>query len=175
MGNFWINLTTFLSIIWSHQERESICLTIKKICHHKWPFKSYKFIAWKKGQFSQKISFYFRLYGHFVREEEVCPILRRSTLNSIVIMTLRIFPVWPNLAKFHQFGNILKVLCDYMRAYLVLGKNLNLLWSSFYAIGQILIVPNGLIFTNNLVIWSHFIFHSLRVDTQLQQLLYYKL
>ena len=42
-----------------------------------------------------------------------------------------------------------------MRVYLVLGKNLNLLWSTFYAIGQIFNVANGLILTNNVAIWSH--------------------
>jgi len=49
----------------------------------------------------------------------------------------------------------------------VLGKNLNLLWSTFYAIGQIFNVANGLILTNNVAIWSHWfcrnipIFHVL--------------
>ena len=56
--------------------------------------------------------------------------------------------MWPDLAKFRHFGNILKVFGDYVRAFLVLGKNLNLLWSTFYAIGQILIVAYGLILTN---------------------------
>ena len=42
-----------------------------------------------------------------------------------------------------------------MSAYLVLGKNLNLLWSTFYAIGQNFIAANGLKLTNNLAIWSH--------------------
>ena len=40
---------------------------------------------------------------------------------------------------FH-FGNILKVLVNYVRAYLVLGKKINLLWSTFCAIGQIVML-----------------------------------
>ena len=63
--------------------------------------------------------------------------------------------VWPDLANFRHFSNILKVFDDYVRAYLVLGTNLNLLWSAFYAIGQFFIVANGLILTNNLAICSH--------------------
>ena len=63
--------------------------------------------------------------------------------------------VRPDLAKFRHFGNILKVLGNYVRAYLVLGKNLNLRWSTFYAIGQVFIAANDLILTNNLAIWSH--------------------
>ena len=51
--------------------------------------------------------------------------------------------MWPDLAEFRHFGNILKVLSDYARAYLALGNNLNLLWSTFYAIGQIFIATNG--------------------------------
>ena len=66
-------------------------------------------------------------------------------------------PLWPDLAKFRHFGNILKVLGDYMKVYLVLSKNLNLLWATFYAIGQISVVANGLILTKNLAIWSHWI------------------
>ena len=40
-------------------------------------------------------------------------------------------------------------------AYLVLGKNLKLLWSIFFAVGQIFIVVKGLILTNNITIWSN--------------------
>ena len=64
-------------------------------------------------------------------------------------------PVWPDLGKFCHFSKIIKVFGNYVRAYLVLGTNLNPLWSTFYAIGQIFIVTNGLIITNNLAIWSH--------------------
>ena len=37
----------------------------------------------------------------------------------------------------------------------MLSKNLNLLWSTFNAMGEIFIVANGLILTNNIAIWSH--------------------
>ena len=53
------------------------------------------------------------------------------------------------------FWQFLKVLGYYVRAYLVLGKNLKLLWSTFYGIGQIFFVGSGLKLTNNLAIWSH--------------------
>ena len=59
------------------------------------------------------------------------------------------------MAKFRHFGNILKVFGDYVTAYFVLVKILNLLWSTFYAIGRIFIAANGLILKNNLAIWSH--------------------
>ena len=36
--------------------------------------------------------------------------------------------VWPDLAKFRHFGKILKAVGNFERAYLVLGKSLNLLW-----------------------------------------------
>ena len=52
---------------------------------------------------------------------------------------------WPDLAKLRHFGNISKV---FGRAYLVLGKNFNLLWSTFCAVGKIFIVVNGLILTS---------------------------
>ena len=63
--------------------------------------------------------------------------------------------VWPDLAKFRHFGNILKVSRDYLRAYLVFGKKLSLLWPIFYVIWQFFIAANGLILTNNVSIWSH--------------------
>ena len=57
--------------------------------------------------------------------------------------------VWPDMAKPRLFGNIWKALGNY------LGINLNLIWSTFYAILQIYIGTNGLKLTNNLAIWSH--------------------
>ena len=41
--------------------------------------------------------------------------------------------------------------------YFLLGKNYNLLWPTFYAIGQIFIAANGLILTKNVAIWSHWL------------------
>ena len=40
---------------------------------------------------------------------------------------------------------------------LELGKYLNMLWSTFYAIGQIFIVAIGLILKNNRTIWSRWL------------------
>ena len=59
-----------------------------------------------------------------------------------------------SVTKFRHFDNILKALGDYVLAYLELGNHFNMLWSTFYAIGQIFIAANGLILTNNLIIWS---------------------
>ena len=52
---------------------------------------------------------------------------------------------WPNLKSLGQF----------LRVYLLLGKNLDQLWQILYAIGQVFIDVNGQILKNNLAIWSH--------------------
>ena len=56
-------------------------------------------------------------------------------------------------SPFWQYFKSLRRLCEGL--HLVLAKQLNLLWLAFYAIGQIFIVANGLILTNNITIWSH--------------------
>ena len=48
--------------------------------------------------------------------------------------------VWPELAKFRHFGNILKALVKFV---LVFGNILNKLWQLFYASGSILTDVNG--------------------------------
>ena len=45
--------------------------------------------------------------------------------------------MWPDLAKFRHFGNILKALIKFAIVYLVFGQILNLHWQLFYAIGSI--------------------------------------
>ena len=53
-----------------------------------------------------------------------------------------------------QYFNSLRRLCE--GSFGVRGKILNLLWATFYAIGQIFIFAYGLVLlTNNLAIWSH--------------------
>ena len=66
----------------------------------------------------------------------------------------RWWAVWLDLVKFRHFGNILSLwrLCEGLFS---VGQKLSLLWSTFYAIGQIFIAANGLILTNNLAIWWH--------------------
>ena len=64
--------------------------------------------------------------------------------------------VWPDLAKFHHFGNRLKV-------YLVLGKVFSSLWHNLYAIGQIFIAENGQILKTQFVIWSHCLASTTRI------------
>ena len=51
--------------------------------------------------------------------------------------------VWPDVAKFHHFGKILKLLGNLLRVQLVLGEILNPLWQIFHSIWQIFIVLNG--------------------------------
>ena len=57
------------------------------------------------------------------------------------------------ISPFWQYFNSLRRLCEGLLS--VEGKNLNLLWSTFYAIGQIFIFPNGQILSKNLAFWSH--------------------
>ena len=62
-----------------------------------------------------------------------------------------------------KFRNILKVLGNYVKGLFNVEQKLNLLWSTFYAIGKIFIAANGLILTNNLAIWSHCLYD--RIDS----------
>ena len=52
-------------------------------------------------------------------------------------------PVWPDLAKFHHFGQYLKIFGSIFKVYFILGKVFSSLWYNFYAFGQICIVENG--------------------------------
>ena len=63
--------------------------------------------------------------------------------------------VWPDLAKFHHVGTILKVLVKFFRVCLVFGKIMILLWQKCFTIGQVLIAIDGQIRLSNLAIWSH--------------------
>ena len=63
--------------------------------------------------------------------------------------------VWPHFAKFHHFGKILNYISDFLRAHLVFGILLNLLWQILYVIGNIFLDLNGQKWANNLAIWSH--------------------
>ena len=63
---------------------------------------------------------------------------------SVRICFINMGPFWPDLAKFHHFGNIFKV-------YLVLGKVFNSLWHNLYAIRHIFSAENGQIFKTQFV------------------------
>ena len=63
--------------------------------------------------------------------------------------------MWPDLAKFHHFGQYIKIFGNKFKLYLVLGNVSNSLWHNLGAIGQIFIDENGQILKNNSVIWSH--------------------
>ena len=51
--------------------------------------------------------------------------------------------VRPDLGKFRQSYNILKVFGNCLRVNLIFGKMLNLLWKFLYAIGHLFIATNG--------------------------------
>ena len=57
--------------------------------------------------------------------------------------------VWPDLAKFRQIGTILKVSGNILRVYLVFGKMLIQLRRKCFTIGQVFIVADGQILSNN--------------------------
>ena len=65
--------------------------------------------------------------------------------------------VWPDLAKFRHFGTILKVLGKILRDYFVFDKILILLCQKCFTIGQLFVVGDGQILSNNLAIWSHWL------------------
>ena len=60
------------------------------------------------------------------------------------------WPVWPDLAKFRHFANILKDFGNFWRALLILGKILNLLWQN-----DVCYWVNGQNWKHNRAIWSH--------------------
>ena len=79
-------------------------------------------------------------------------------------------PVWPDLAKFHHFGQYLKIFGKIFKVYLVLGKGFCSLWYNLYAFGQIFSAEIGQYLKHNLVVWSH-----CYLPTFLQQTCRYKL
>ena len=65
--------------------------------------------------------------------------------------------MWPDLAKFGHFGNILKVLGICLRVYLLLCKISNLHWQLWFHIGPNFRFVNGQNWTNNIAVWSHWL------------------
>ena len=64
-------------------------------------------------------------------------------------------PVWPDLAKFCNFGKILKVFGQFFGLFILLfGKLLYQLWH-FYAAGHIFIAVNGQILNSDIVPSGH--------------------
>ena len=63
--------------------------------------------------------------------------------------------VWPNLAKFHHFGNILWIFVKCLWVYSEFGKCLNLHWQNVYVSGQPFKAVHSQILKNNKTIWSH--------------------
>ena len=83
------------------------------------------------------------------------PICLTNLKKSFVPFKIWFVSVWPDLAKFHHFGKLLKDFGNIWRAYLVLAT----LWTHFgkimYGIGQSFIVVNGPNWKHKLAIWSH--------------------
>ena len=67
---------------------------------------------------------------------------RKRTFSDFWMITVR--AVWPDLVKICNFISTLKNFGHFERVQLVFAKVLSLLWPIFYAIGQILIVDNGM-------------------------------
>ena len=52
-------------------------------------------------------------------------------------------PVWPDLAKFHHFGKMLKVFEHFSELFKYYLANICTNFGNFYATGEIVIVVNG--------------------------------
>ena len=74
-------------------------------------------------------------------------------------------PVWPNLATFRLFGNVLLILVKWFRAYSMFGIFLSLLWQNCNVFGPPLNDVKGQILKYNLAIWSHRVVCTIYDDT----------
>ena len=63
------------------------------------------------------------------------PRQKALSLGSEKLVRYSLQTVWPDLAKIHHFGKILKAFDDFYKLSLVFGKYLNLLWKNTYTIG----------------------------------------
>ena len=63
--------------------------------------------------------------------------------------------MWPDLAKFRQFGNTLQIFGNFLTVHFLFGKMLSLLWQISDTIRLVFFSANGQILKNNLAIWSH--------------------
>ena len=86
--------------------------------------------------------------NRFANNERRLPQFRVSRKSS----SGREEPVWPVLAKFHRFGNILFIFVKWLRFYSVFGKFFNLLWKIVMLRAGF---QHGQILKNNIAIWSH--------------------
>ena len=59
------------------------------------------------------------------------------------------------MPKFHHFGKILRVFCNFLRVYFVFGILLTLFGQIWYVIAQIFIDVNGQKMKKSLAMWSH--------------------
>ena len=87
--------------------------------------------------------------------------LTTTTAQCLVILILSLSQtVAGSVTRFGEFSplrKIFKVLHNFLRVYLLLGKILDWLWQISCAIGQVFIDINGQMLKNNLAIWSHWL------------------
>ena len=77
-------------------------------------------------------------------------------------------PVWPDLVKFHDFGEILKVFDDLMRVYLTFGKTLNLLWSFLFYWTNFHCCEMTKCWKTKLAVWSHWKVHIVHLPEMIK-------
>ena len=73
------------------------------------------------------------------------PLMSRYILNRLSCVSR-----FGEISSFWHYFNSLRRLCEGLFR---VGKYLNLIWSTIYAIGQIFSVANDLMLNNNLTIW----------------------
>ena len=107
-----------------------------------------------------KLSFWL-LYVHNHKIDTDGQIRQTFTLNEVlfyVTLIITLWPsfencqstsVWPDSAKFHHFGEIFKIYCNFIRVKLVFGKLFNLLWKIQCAFGPLYDVVNGQILSKH--------------------------
>ena len=85
--------------------------------------------------------------------------------------------MWPDLAKFHHFGEILSIFGHSLRAKIAFGNILNLFWPIVYVWAECLLLQTAEYWTYNQAIWSHwgrdqregFLIDSIETEQQRQQ------
>ena len=96
--------------------------------------------------------------GSLLLEAIPLPTVARRFASSFGLTFYRVLnSVWPDLAKFHHFGEILKVYGNLMRVSLAFGITLNLLRQIFILLDKFSLVQMTEYWTNKLAIWSHWL------------------
>ena len=69
-------------------------------------------------------------------KEELPHTIKVVHLSCAFVCVFKLFPVWPDLAKFRHFGTILKVLGKFLQVYLVFSKMWIFLWQKMLLLGK---------------------------------------